>query len=74
MSVVPHCNRPSVGREWPGDVRELQNVIERTVIVSIARVLKLEIEELHLWVESKEEIRTHTLPWPVINCSDGIHG
>jgi hypothetical protein len=52
-------------------VRELPNVIEQVAIVSIASVLKLAIEELHLWVESKEEIRTHTQPWPVINCGDG---
>jgi hypothetical protein len=52
-------------------MRELQNLIERTAIISVARVLKLEIEELHLWVESKEEIRTHTQPWSIINCGDG---
>jgi formate hydrogenlyase transcriptional activator len=55
---------------WPGNVRELQNVIERAVIVSVGPVLKLAIEELHPGVESKEEIRTHTQPRPVINCRD----
>jgi formate hydrogenlyase transcriptional activator len=56
---------------WPGNVRELQNVIERAVVVSIGPVPKLAIEELHLRVELEEEMRTHTQPRPVINCSDG---
>jgi formate hydrogenlyase transcriptional activator len=52
-------------------MRELQNVIERAVILSIGPVLKLAIEELHLRVESKEEMRTHTQPRSVIDCGDG---
>jgi formate hydrogenlyase transcriptional activator len=56
---------------WPGNVGELQNVTERAVIVSIGQVLKIAIEELHLRVESKEAMRTHTQPQPVTNCGDG---
>jgi hypothetical protein len=52
-------------------VRELQNVIEQVVIVSIASVLKLAIEELHLHVELQEEMRAHTQQRPFINCDDG---
>jgi formate hydrogenlyase transcriptional activator len=33
---------------WPGNIRELQNVIERAVILSIGPVLKVPTDELHL--------------------------
>jgi formate hydrogenlyase transcriptional activator len=32
--------------EWPGNIRELQNVIERSVILSPGRVLQIAIPEL----------------------------
>jgi formate hydrogenlyase transcriptional activator len=33
---------------WPGNIRELQNVIERAVIISAGPVLKVPTDELHL--------------------------
>jgi formate hydrogenlyase transcriptional activator len=33
---------------WPGNIRELQNVIERAVILSSGPVLKVATDELHL--------------------------
>jgi transcriptional regulator with GAF, ATPase, and Fis domain len=54
-----------------GQCAELQNGIERAVITSIGPGLKLAIEELHLRVESKEAMRTHTQPQPLTNCGDG---
>jgi len=33
---------------WPGNIRELQNVIERAVILSTGPVLKVPTDELHL--------------------------
>jgi formate hydrogenlyase transcriptional activator len=33
---------------WPGNIRELQNVIERAVILSTGQVLKVPTDELHL--------------------------
>jgi formate hydrogenlyase transcriptional activator len=51
-------------------VRELQNVIERTVFISNGPVLKLAIKELHLRVESKDELPTQIEARPVINCGD----
>jgi formate hydrogenlyase transcriptional activator len=34
--------------DWPGNIRELQNVIERAVILSPGPVLRLPLEELHV--------------------------
>jgi formate hydrogenlyase transcriptional activator len=37
---------------WPGNIRELQNVIERAVILSTGPVLRVPTEELHLRTEA----------------------
>jgi formate hydrogenlyase transcriptional activator len=34
------------GYDWPGNIRELQNVIERSVIVSTGPILRLQVNEL----------------------------
>lgn len=36
-----------VAYHWPGNIRELQNVIERAVILSAGPVLKVPLDELH---------------------------
>src|ERR1700677_830622 len=40
--------------EWPGNIRELQNVIERAVILSSGPVLKVPLDELRTRVFSVE--------------------
>jgi formate hydrogenlyase transcriptional activator len=40
--------------DWPGNIRELQNVIERAVIVSSGPVLKVPLDELRTRVHSAE--------------------
>ena len=40
--------------DWPGNIRELQNVIERAVIVSNGPVLKVSLDELRTRVHSVE--------------------
>jgi formate hydrogenlyase transcriptional activator len=40
--------------DWPGNIRELQNVIERAVIVSNGPVLKVPLDELRTRVHSAE--------------------
>jgi formate hydrogenlyase transcriptional activator len=40
--------------DWPGNIRELQNVIERAVIVSSGPVLKVPLDELRPHVPSAE--------------------
>jgi formate hydrogenlyase transcriptional activator len=37
---------------WPGNIRELQNVIERAVILSAGPVLKVPTDELHFRADS----------------------
>jgi formate hydrogenlyase transcriptional activator len=41
---------------WPGDVRELQNLIERAVIVSAGAVLNLSMQEPQLSVTGQSVI------------------
>jgi formate hydrogenlyase transcriptional activator len=38
---------------WPGNIRELQNVIERAVILSSGSVLKVPTDELRLRISAK---------------------
>jgi formate hydrogenlyase transcriptional activator len=40
--------------DWPGNIRELQNVIERAVIVSTGPVLKVPLDDLRARVPSAE--------------------
>ena len=40
--------------DWPGNIRELQNVIERAVIVSTGPVLKAPLDELRTRIPSAE--------------------
>jgi formate hydrogenlyase transcriptional activator len=40
--------------DWPGNIRELQNVIERAVIVSTGSVLKVPLDDLKRRVSSAE--------------------
>jgi formate hydrogenlyase transcriptional activator len=43
---------------WPGNIRELQNVIERAVIISTGSVLNVSIEDLRSRTFSSSHIRT----------------
>ena len=48
-----------VSHNWPGNIRELQNVIERAVIITKGRVLELRKEEL--LVQNAESVAIKTL-------------
>ena len=41
---------------WPGNIRELQNVIERAVILSSGPVLKVPTDEMHLRTSAKDDL------------------
>ena len=45
---------------WPGNIRELQNVIERAVIVSAGPVLKVALGELKIRVPAVEPVAAET--------------
>ncbi len=44
--------------DWPGNIRELQNVIERAVIVSTGPVLKVPLDDLRTRVPSAEALNS----------------
>jgi len=49
IDTIPSENMTTLVRyHWPGNIRELQNVIERAVILSTGPVLKVPTDELHL--------------------------
>jgi len=48
-------NNANAGRyDWPGNIRELQNVIERAVIVSSGPVLRVQLDDLRTRVPAAE--------------------
>jgi transcriptional regulator of acetoin/glycerol metabolism len=46
---------------WPGNIRELQNFIQRSVIVTEGRVLRPRTEELRTLMQSSASAATETL-------------
>ena len=53
MDTIPSETMTALVRYyWPGNIRELQNVIERAVILSTGPVLKLSTEELQLRIDT----------------------
>jgi formate hydrogenlyase transcriptional activator len=45
-----------VAYQWPGNIRELQNVIERAVILSRGPMLKVPMEELQARVSAPQTV------------------
>jgi formate hydrogenlyase transcriptional activator len=47
METIPSATMDALGRyQWPGNIRELQNVIERAVIISTGPVLSVDVSDL----------------------------
>ena len=53
-SISSETMNTLVRYDWPGNIRELQNVIERAVIVSTGRVLRAPLDDLRMRVPSVE--------------------
>jgi formate hydrogenlyase transcriptional activator len=54
IDTIPSETMTTLARyHWPGNIRELQNVIERAVILSTGPVLKVPTDELHLRTSAK---------------------
>jgi formate hydrogenlyase transcriptional activator len=53
-TIPSETMRTLVRYHWPGNIRELQNVIERAVIVSTGPVLKVSLDDLRTRVPSAE--------------------
>jgi len=62
IDVIPDCVMQALELyDWPGNIRELQNFIERSVILSDGRVLRAPVNELHTVVKSPEPANVRTL-------------
>jgi transcriptional regulator with GAF, ATPase, and Fis domain len=60
-SISPDSMKALTGWHWPGNIRELENFIERAVILSKGPVLRIPLGELEMSAESsleKEEDET----------------
>jgi formate hydrogenlyase transcriptional activator len=53
-TIPSETMRTLVRYDWPGNIRELQNVIERAVIVSTGPVLKVSLDDLRMRIPSAE--------------------
>src|SRR5271168_1701333 len=51
---------------WPGNIRELQNVVERAVIFSLGNMLRLPLSELKASDSLSHILRVNDPFWPVI--------
>jgi formate hydrogenlyase transcriptional activator len=56
IDTIPSATMDALCRyHWPGNIRELQNMIERAVIISTTSVLSLDVADLKLRPDSAEE-------------------
>jgi formate hydrogenlyase transcriptional activator len=56
IETIPSETMTTLRRyHWPGNIRELQNVVERAVILSTGSVLKVSTDELHVRADAAAE-------------------
>ncbi len=58
-SVAPETMRALCEYDWPGNIRELQNLIERAVILSPGPVLRVPLRDLHHRTITVSQNRQH---------------
>jgi formate hydrogenlyase transcriptional activator len=63
-TIPEETMRSLVGHPWPGNIRELQNVIERAVILSSGSVLQIALSD----------IQTNSAPLSNLECQSEDHG
>jgi formate hydrogenlyase transcriptional activator len=72
METIPSTAMDALCRyHWPGNIRELQNVIERAVIVSSGPVLRIDVSDLKFPKAIHVEERTAT---PQSSTNGALHG
>jgi formate hydrogenlyase transcriptional activator len=72
IETIPSAAMDALSRyHWPGNIRELQNVIERAVIISTGPLLDLDIGELKFPKAVAPEERTAT---PKSQTNGALHG
>src|SRR3989442_2486421 len=70
IETIPSATMDALSRyHWPGNIRELQNVIERAVIISTGPVLKVDVADLKIYKSSSpaEKGSAHA------STNDGLH-
>jgi len=56
IDAIPSATMDALRRyQWPGNIRELQNMIERAVIISTGPILSLDVADLKLAPESSSQ-------------------
>ena len=56
IDTIPSATMDALRRyQWPGNIRELQNMIERAVIISTGPILSLDVADLKLAPESSSQ-------------------
>jgi two-component system response regulator HydG len=63
VAVDPEAQRRLLAYEWPGNIRELQNVLERAMLLAEQDVIGS--EHLTAIVRGAESALDSSLPWPV---------
>jgi DNA-binding NtrC family response regulator len=56
--VEPEVHAAFADYDWPGNIRELQNVIERAVILSRGRITLIDLPELIRWPAKQPSVTT----------------
>ncbi len=73
METIPSTTMDALCRyHWPGNIRELQNVIERAVIISAGPVLSIDVGDLKSPKAIHVEERAATSQSPTNGALDGI--
>jgi len=60
-TIPPGTMQALVQYDWPGNIRELQNVIERAVILSPGPELKAQVQDLNIRVSAPQNASHQTL-------------
>jgi formate hydrogenlyase transcriptional activator len=61
IETIPSAAMDALGRyHWPGNIRELQNVIERAVIISAGPALSIDVSDLKIPTASHSDERANT--------------
>jgi formate hydrogenlyase transcriptional activator len=61
IETIPSAAMDALSRyHWPGNIRELQNVIERAVIISAGPALSIDVSDLKIPTTSHSDERANT--------------
>jgi len=61
-TIPPEAMRALIAWKWPGNIRELENFLERSVILSRGPVLHVPLAELETMMEEEEQLESSLNP------------